>query len=74
MVEIMTIGYEGLTQRKFLDLVRRCGVDRIIDVRELAVSRRVGFSKNALSNFLEKAGISIARSFTGKLFLGHWLP
>jgi uncharacterized protein (DUF488 family) len=58
MVEIMTIGYEGLTQRKFLDLVRACGVDRIIDVRELATSRRVGFSKNALSNFLEKAGIS----------------
>jgi uncharacterized protein (DUF488 family) len=58
MVEIMTIGYEGLTQRKFLDLVRPCGVDRIIDVRELATSRRVGFSKNALSNFLEKAAIS----------------
>jgi uncharacterized protein (DUF488 family) len=58
MVEIMTIGYEGLTQRKFLDLVRRCGVERIIDVRELAVSRRVGFSKNALSNSLEKVGIS----------------
>jgi len=58
MVEIMTVGYEGLTQRKLLALVHRYGVDRTIDVRELAISRRVGFSKNALSNFLEKAGIS----------------
>ena len=58
MSEIMTIGYEGLTQRKFLDLLRLCRVDRVIDVRELAISRRVGFSKNALCNCLEKARIS----------------
>jgi uncharacterized protein (DUF488 family) len=58
MVEIMTIGYEGLTPRKFLDLARRCGVERIIDVRELATSRRAGFAKTALSNSLENAGIA----------------
>src|SRR6266699_214738 len=57
MVEIMTVGYEGLTLGKFLDLLRRCDVDRIIDVRELATSRRSGFSKNALSDSLERAGI-----------------
>src|ERR1051325_8917998 len=58
MVEIMTIGYEGLTPRKFLDLMRRCGVERIIDVRELATSRRPGFPKTALSNSLNCAGIA----------------
>jgi uncharacterized protein (DUF488 family) len=58
MVEIMTIGYEGLTPRNFIDLVRRCGVDRIIDVRELATSRRAGFAKTALSNSLVNAGIA----------------
>src|SRR5687768_6897410 len=58
MLEIMTIGYEGLTPRKFLDLVRRYGVERVIDVRELAMSRRPGFAKTALSNSLEKAGIA----------------
>jgi uncharacterized protein (DUF488 family) len=58
MVEIMTVGYEGMTPRNFLDLVRRCGVERIVDVRELATSRRAGFAKTALSNSLEKAGIA----------------
>jgi uncharacterized protein (DUF488 family) len=57
MIEIMTIGYEGLKPGKFIDLLCRCGVDRIIDVRELATSRRPGFSKTALSNSLERAGI-----------------
>jgi uncharacterized protein (DUF488 family) len=53
----MTIGYEGLTPKAFLDLLQRCAVDRIVDVRELAISRRAGFSKNALSNLLGKVGI-----------------
>ena len=58
MVEIMTIGYEGLTPKQFLDLVRRCAVERIVDVRELPISRRPGFAKTSLSNSLANAGIA----------------
>ncbi len=57
MTELMTVGYEGLTPAQFLDLLRRCRVERIVDVRELATSRRRGFSKTALSHALAQAGI-----------------
>jgi len=58
MIEIMTIGYEGLTPRKFLGILDRSGVSRIIDVRELATSRRAGFAKTSLTASLTKAGIA----------------
>lgn len=49
MTELMTAGYEGMKPEKFLELLKRCGVERIVDVRELAISRRPGFSKAALA-------------------------
>ncbi len=67
MIEIMTIGYEDLTPKKFIDLVRRCGVERIVDVRELATSRRAGFAKTALSNSLENAGIAYTHAAPTRL-------
>jgi len=55
MVE--SVGYEGCDIDVFVaDLVRR-DVDVLVDVRLNAVSRRRGFSKTALSNALESAGI-----------------
>ena len=57
MTELMTVGYEGVAPKAFLSLLGRCNVDRIVDVRELAVSRRAGFSKTALMASLEKSGI-----------------
>ena len=58
MIEVMTIGYEGLRPEDFLNILRRCGVERIVDVRELAISRRKGYAKFALSAMLTEAQIA----------------
>jgi uncharacterized protein (DUF488 family) len=57
MTELKTIGYEGLTIRDFIDLLKRCRVSMIVDVRELPISRKPGFAKAALAAILEKHGI-----------------
>lgn len=49
MIELMTIGYEGMTLTEFLDVLTRCRVSTLVDVRELAISRKPGFAKAALS-------------------------
>src|SRR3954466_11870246 len=56
-MRIFTIGYEGATVGEFLDALREAGVERLIDVRALPLSRRPGFSKSALRAALEEAGI-----------------
>ncbi len=57
VIELMTIGYEALRPDDFFALLRRCNVSMIVDVRQLPISRRVGFAKTALSNGLAKHGI-----------------
>lgn len=57
MTELMTIGYEGLTVRDFIDLLGRCRVSMIVDIRELPISRKPGFAKASLAVMLEKHGI-----------------
>ena len=52
-----TVGYEGLTLPAFLDLLAQAGVARLVDVRELPLSRRPGFSKTKLSEALGELGI-----------------
>jgi uncharacterized protein (DUF488 family) len=54
---IFTIGYEGATMAEFIDALRRAGVERVIDVRALPLSRRPGFSKSPLTAELRAAGI-----------------
>ena len=54
---LMTIGYEGASPQVFLDRLLANKVKRVIDVRELPLSRRRGFSKTALSSALAEAGI-----------------
>lgn len=44
-----TIGYEGLTIGEFTDILQAHAIDVLIDVRELPLSRKKGFSKNLLS-------------------------
>lgn len=56
-MRIFTIGYEGTTVPEFVSALRRAGVERVIDVRALPLSRRPGFSKTALRGALEEAGI-----------------
>ncbi|MGH8263651.1 MAG: DUF488 family protein [Steroidobacteraceae bacterium] len=56
-LRVLTIGYEGITVESFLRTLRNAGVTRLLDVRELPISRRKGFSKTALATALNAAGI-----------------
>lgn len=54
---MFTIGYEGTTVPEFIAALKGAGVERVIDVRALPLSRRPGFSKSALRAALEEAGV-----------------
>jgi uncharacterized protein (DUF488 family) len=53
----MTIGYEGLTVDSFFHALRANSVQVLIDVRELPLSRKPGFSKSALAHSAASHGI-----------------
>jgi uncharacterized protein (DUF488 family) len=55
---LFTIGYEGLSVDDFVALLQRARVISLLDIRELPLSRRPGFSKRALACALEEAGIT----------------
>ena len=54
---IFTIGYEAATMGDFLAALKSAGVQRVIDVRALPLSRRPGFSKTPLRGALQEVGI-----------------
>lgn len=54
---IYTVGYEGLSLDAFLVLLAEHGVDTVVDVREMPLSRKPGFSKTALANVLNLSGL-----------------
>jgi uncharacterized protein (DUF488 family) len=54
---LTTIGYEGASLSAFLETLEVAGITLLLDVRELAMSRRKGFAKTALSQALSAAGI-----------------
>jgi uncharacterized protein (DUF488 family) len=56
-MRIFTIGYEGTTVPEFIVALKAAGVERVIDVRALPLSRRPGFSKSPLRAALEEARI-----------------
>lgn len=56
-LRVFTIGYEGSTQPDVIAALRAAGVERLIDVRAVPLSRKPGFSKNILANGLREAGI-----------------
>ena len=56
---IYTVGYEQHRRPEDLvEVLRRAGIERLVDVRELPVSRRPGFSKSSLAALLGEAGIA----------------
>jgi uncharacterized protein (DUF488 family) len=57
VIELMTIGYEGMSPAAFFELLGRCKVETLVDVRELPISRKAGFAKSALSAGLAAHGI-----------------
>ncbi|HVM37798.1 MAG TPA: DUF488 domain-containing protein [Sphingomicrobium sp.] len=56
-MRIFTIGYEAATMADFIAALVAAGVERVIDVRALPLSRRPGFSKSPLRAALAEAGI-----------------
>lgn len=51
-----TIGYEGLDIHGFLSLLRKHEIETLVDIRELPLSRKPGFSKKTLSSALGLCG------------------
>jgi uncharacterized protein (DUF488 family) len=58
MMDLFTIGYEGLVQDQLLDLLVAARVQTLMDVRAVPLSRKAGFSKTVLGASLEARGIS----------------
>jgi uncharacterized protein (DUF488 family) len=56
-IVVYTVGYEGRTVAELLDLLRAAEVTRLVDVRELPLSRRPGLSKTALGGLVAEVGI-----------------
>ena len=54
---LFTVGYERRSLEELIGELSGARITRLIDVRELPLSRRRGFSKNALSAALHDAGI-----------------
>jgi len=54
---LFTFGYEGLTIEGFISRLKHARVSLIVDVRELPLSRKKGFSKSAFREHLTEAGI-----------------
>ena len=55
---VFTIGYEQSTVPDLVASLKAAGVERVVDVRAVAASRRPGFSKTALGGALQEAGIA----------------
>ncbi len=53
-----TIGYEGSSIEDFLSTLGRVGIELLIDVRDVPISRKKGFSKSRLSGALQSKGIN----------------
>lgn len=53
---VFTIGYEGINIDTFVSLLSEHGIETVVDIRELPLSRKPGFSKKALGNILNLSG------------------
>ncbi|MFL5354159.1 DUF488 family protein [Archangium sp.] len=54
---LYTFGYEGLDIGDFTARMRKMGVQLVVDVRQLPLSRKRGFSKNSLSDALASSSL-----------------
>ena len=53
---VFTIGYEGLDIDTFILLLAEHNIETVVDIRELPLSRKPGFSKKALTDVLNRSG------------------
>ena len=51
---IFTIGYEGASVAAFVAALREAGVTLVLDIRAAPVSRKKGFSKTPLAQYLSE--------------------
>jgi uncharacterized protein (DUF488 family) len=56
-VELLTVGYEGLSVDRFFALLRTNHLDVLIDVRQNPFSRKPGFSKSPLAAAARSHGV-----------------
>jgi uncharacterized protein (DUF488 family) len=57
-IPLCTIGYEGRSLDDLAEALVRNRVVRVVDVRQVPLSRKRGFSKSALAVFLSTRGIT----------------
>jgi uncharacterized protein (DUF488 family) len=55
---LFTVGYEGLMLEAFIQRLQSNSIQTLVDVRELPLSRKRGFSKRALAEALALQGIT----------------
>lgn len=55
---LYSIGYEGKSLDMFIKMLKKNGVEHLIDVREIPQSRKPGFSKNTLKKALAEKNIT----------------
>jgi uncharacterized protein (DUF488 family) len=58
IMTLFSFGYEGLRIDEFVARLQGVGVRVVLDVRQLPLSRKPGFSKSALAARLRKSGIA----------------
>ena len=56
-ITIFTLGYEGRKLEELINVLKNHKIEQLIDVRELALSRKNGFAKSALKEALNQNGI-----------------
>lgn len=56
-MQVYTVGYEGTTIERFVAALIASKIQTLVDVREVAISRKKGFSKKALASALSEVGI-----------------
>lgn len=56
-VKLFTVGYEGKNIDEFINILRKHSIETLIDVREIPISRKKGFSKNILNRELAAKNI-----------------
>lgn len=54
---LYTIGYEGVNTESFVAELKSKGISVLVDVREMPLSRKKGFSKTALAELVTAEGI-----------------
>jgi len=55
--ELLTVGYEGLAINEFIGKLKQFHISWLIDVREIPLSRKPGFSKKSLQERLNSENI-----------------